>query len=83
MELLHADDQLAYVLGKEGKPWESAHVKTDEENSFDLAIDEHGLDGGQAALEGGRMVMDSGDIQERLQRASAKWKKTDRVIRIS
>ena len=70
-ELLRADDQWTYVPEKEGKPWEVAHVKTEEESIIELTIAEHGLDGAQAALVSERMLNDSGNAQERLQRALA------------
>ena len=49
-ELLHADDQWAYVHEKDGKPWELPNVKTELGRRIDLAICNHGLAGNQAAL---------------------------------
>ena len=64
-ELLHANDQWAFVQEKDTKAWEIPHVKTEKEEEIDQLMEKQDLTGNPAAYVRERMLQDSGMLQGR------------------
>ena len=64
-ELLHATDQWAYVQEKEGNPWSSLDVETEEEIEIDRMLVDKGEAGNRADFLRERMMCQEGSLDAR------------------
>ena len=68
-EILHADDKWTFVDEVEGEDWNISSVKTEVEAKVDQIAEGEKLNGNQAAFIRERVIVDSGDMEERYARA--------------